>query len=211
MKQLFFVFISVFILQNTWAQLGSIEVMGGNRYFQYQHSLSQYMKAESRFGWQHIATLVKRYNANTETVKMPDELMNQAYLTFRLHPYLLLKGGLFYTNAGGYQPALGMQFTIRKKDWAVVMAPRIDINKNGSYELFTLVEFSPSITSKTKLYTRLQAMSNFSSANHNRSYQQARIGVETRSFQLGGGITFDQYGTTGKQHCNSGIFIRRLL
>jgi hypothetical protein len=211
MKRLSFLIVMVSFLQNVKAQLGPIELMVGDKYVHYQHSHSQALKPGSRFGWQHIATLIKRYNVNTEKGGMPDELMNQGYLTFRLHSLLTLKGGLFYTNVGGYQPTIGIQFFWNNKDWAVIAAPRIDIIKNGAYELFTMAEFSPSIGRGIKLYTRVQAMINFSNAGHNRSYQLFRAGVELNGFQLGGGVTLDEYGTSGRVHYNSGVFVRRLL
>ena len=142
---------------------------------------------------------------------MSDELMNQAYLTFRIHQMFSLKGGLFYTNVGGYQPAVALQFFHRHKDWILVAAPRVDLVKNGAYELFLMAEFSPSITKKIKLYTRLQAMSNVSKEGHNRSYQLARIGLDIKNFQVGGGVTLDEYGEEGKLHVNTGVFVRRML
>lgn len=211
MKRLFFFIHAIVIFQNVKAQLGPIELMAGNKYIHYQHSIGQPLKTGSRFGWQHIATLIKRYNVNAERGGMPDELMNQGYLTFRLHPLLSIKSGLFYTNAGGYQPTAGLQFSWHSKDWVVVAAPRIDMIKNGAYELFTMVEYSPSIRKSLKLYTRLQAMSNISKESHNRSYQLLRIGLEIKGFQLGGGLTLDEYGTSGKVHHNSGVFVLRLL
>lgn len=211
MKQLFSFIVVMTILQNAKAQLGPIDLMAGDKYVHYQHSLGQPLKPDSRFGWQHIATLIKHYNANAEKGGMPDELMNQVYLTYRFHSLLSLKGGLFYTNVGGYQPTIGIQFFWHNKDWVVIAAPRVDVIKNGAYELFTMAEFSPSIGRGIKLYTRLQAMSNVSNAGHNRSYQLFRAGVELKGFQLGGGITLDEYGTSGKVHYNSGVFLRRML
>lgn len=212
MKQLLVLIISIFlILEKSNAQVGPIELMGGDHYLHYQHSLGQQLKAESKFGWQHIATLIKQYNTNTEKGGMPDELMNQAYLTFRLHSLLSLKGGLFYTNVGGYQPTIGIQFFLHRGDWVIVAAPRADLVKNRSYELFTMVEFSPTLTKNVKLYTRLQAMSNVSKEGHNRSYQLARVGVDLKGFQIGAGVTLDEYGTNRKVHVNSGVFVRKML
>jgi hypothetical protein len=78
--------------------------------------------------------------------------MNQSYLTFCFHQLLTAKGGLFYTNVGGYRPTIGLQFFCHNKHWAATASPRIDIIKNGSYELFTMVEFSHSIGKDIKLY-----------------------------------------------------------
>lgn len=211
MKRLFFLINAVIVFKNAKAQLGPLELMAGGKYVHYQHSIGQPLKPDARFGWQHIATFIKRYNVNAERGGMPDELMNQAYVTFSLHRLLTLKSGLFYTNAGGYQPTAGLQFLWHNKDWTVIAAPRIDIVKNGAYELFAMAEFSPSIGKKLKLYARVQAMSNASKKSHNRSYQLLRVGLEVKGFQIGGGLTLDEYGTSGKVHRNSGVFVRRML
>ncbi|HZH65346.1 MAG TPA: hypothetical protein VEY10_10685 [Flavisolibacter sp.] len=211
MKQLFFTICTIIFLQSVKAQLGPVELMTGHNYFHYQHSFAQPLKPDSRLGWQHIATLIKRFNAYPEKGELPDELMNQSYLTFRFHQLLTAKGGLFYTNVGGYQPTIGLQFFWHNKHWVAIASPRIDIIKNGSYELFTSVEFSTSIGKDIELYSRLQAMSNISKESHNRSYQLVRVGVEIKGFQLGGGLTLDEYGTSGKVHYNTGLFLRRMF
>lgn len=183
--------------------------MAGNKYLHYQHSLGQSLKPGSRFGWQHIATLLKRHNTKAGKGDLPDELMNQGYLTVRLHPLLSLKGGLFYTNAGGYQPSMGIQFFFHNKNCVVVVAPRAGFEKKGAYELFTMMEYTPPVSKSLKLYIRLQAMSNASRESHNRSYQLVRVGVDMKGFQAGGGLTLDEYGTSGKVHSNAGLFVRR--
>lgn len=193
------------------AQVGSAEIMVGNRYLHYQHSLAKPLKPGSAFGWQHITTLIKRYNTNIEKGGMNDELMNQAYITASVASFLSLKAGLFYTNAGGYQPSMGLEFVARRKDLIIIIAPRADVARNGSYELFALAEFSPQLTKKMRLYSRLQAMSNAGPHDHNRSYQLVRLGIEVQNFQFGVGVTLDEYGTSGVVHCNAGLFIKTML
>lgn len=207
-----FIFISFFFIsRNLSAQLGPAELMIGNKYIHYQHSLGQSFNQKSIFGWQHIATLIKRYNTNIEKKGFPDELMNQAYITASFNASFSLKGGLFYTNTGGFQPSVGFQFFKHNKDWTVILSPRADIGKTASYELFALTEFTPSVSDKVRLYFRIQAMSNVGSKFHNRSYQQFRMGLNVREFQIGGGITFDEYGTSDLVHYNAGLFIRKML
>lgn len=210
MKHLFFVF-TFFVQQRAMAQIGPAELMGGNNYLHYQHSLGQALTPNSKFGWSHITTFIKRYRNNPEKSGQPDELMNQGYLTYQAHSLLSIKGGLFYTNVGGYQPTVGVQFFWQKKVVTVLINPRIDIAKNGAYEMFALLELTPQLTKSTKLYTRLQAMSNVNKKAHNRSYQQARVGIDVKGFQFGGGLTLDEYGPAGGVHFNGGIFVRRMF
>lgn len=193
------------------AQAGPAELMAGNKYIHYQHSISQSFNSGAVFGWQHIATLIKRYNTNVEKKGFPDELMNQAYITATISQSISLKGGLFYSNAGGFKPSVGLQFFRHKKDWVVILSPRADIGKLAAYELFVLTEFTPAVSQKMRLYFRVQAMSNVGSKQHNRSYQQVRIGFDTGGFQIGGGVTLDEYGTSDAMHYNAGVFIRKML
>jgi hypothetical protein len=195
---------------NTEAQKGPGEVMLGSDYLHYQHSLAQSFNATSRFGWQHIATFIDRYKTNNEKGGFPDELMNQAYVTFRLSKIFSIKGGLFYTNKTGFKPSAGAQLFITKKNWTFLLSPRVDVVKKGSYELFSLLEFSPSLSGELNLYLRLQAMSN-AAKKHNRSYQLLRIGLQHKRLQYGVALNFDEYGQDGTVYVNSGVFIRRIL
>jgi hypothetical protein len=211
MKHAFTLLLFVFVSAKMSAQIGPAELMVGHRYIHYQHSLSNSIKTNSKIGWQHIATLIKRYNTNTEKNGLPDELMNQVYLTARINSFMAIKGGLFYTNVGGFKPSIGLQFMVRKKSWMAIASPRVDIARNAAYEMFAVAEYTPSLSANTRLYARLQAMSSINARQHNRSYQQIRIGAECNGFQFGGGLTLDEYGTNRTVYYNKGIFIRKVL
>ena len=191
------------------AQKGAVELMGGDNYIHYQHSLAQSFKAGSKLGWQHIATLIKRYHTSLDKTQPADELMNQAYVTAAINSFFSVKSGLFYTNAGGFTPSVALQFMVRKKQWALVVSPRTDIKKNASYELFAVTEYMPALSENAKLYFRLQAMSSVNKQHHNRSYQLLGIGLAIKELQFGTGLTLDEYGTKDRVHNNMGIFIRK--
>ncbi len=195
--------------QKTYAQTGSAEVMAGHSYLHYQHTLAQSLKPDSRLGWQHVATVVKRYNHSGTKERLPDELMNQAYLSVRLTPSIAFKSGLFYTNGGGYKPAIGLNYFLRKKDYSIALSPRVDVAKKGAYELFAAAEVYPPLTTSLRFYARLQAMTNMRGTHHNRSYQLVRIGIDVKGIQLGGGLTLDEYGNGKPMHYNAGLFIRK--
>lgn len=209
MKQLVLLSFFLVLVQLVHAQKGNAELMAGNHYLHYQHSISQSMTAESRFGWQHIATLIKRY----ETVKgkpgYTDELMNQAYITYAVSKTISLKTGLFYTNTGGYKPSVGMQAFFPHKHGTVLLSPRINVADPIAYELFVVSEYLAPASGALRFVVRVQAMSNASSKGHNRSYQLIRLGVDINNLQLGGGLTLDEFGSSNKVHGNAGIFIRK--
>lgn len=192
------------------AQSGSAEFLAGHSYLHYQHSIHKSIRPGSVMGWQHIATLIKHYETDPEKGGLPDEVMNQFYLSVRVARGISLKGGLFYTNATGFKPSVSAQFTFSKKDWMMVLAPRMDIKKNPSYELFVVSGYSPDISRTWKLYFRIQAMSSVGKF-HNRSYQLIRAGFSHKRMQFGAGFNSDFYGRSGIMHTNAGLFVQMSL
>lgn len=202
-------FLFIALAQHAAAQKGSAELMAGHQHLHYQHSLTQQFSPQSKLGWQHIATLIKRYQPEKGKAGHADELMNQAYLAYTFTKWLAVKGGLFYTNVGGYKPSLAVQFTFVHKNGAVLLVPRVDMAKEKAYELFFVSEYFVPAFAKTRLVARIQAMSNFSSTQHNRSYQLIRLGIDINDLQFGGGLTLDEYGTNRTVHYNTGFFVRK--
>ncbi len=207
-KSLFLAFL--FLSVKISAQSGNLEFMAGHSYFHYQHSMSKTLKKNGSVGWQHIATLIKQYENNPEKGGVADELMNQVYITFKTSRTISFKGGLFYTNTTGFKPSAAIQFLFMRKQWMMIVSPRIDVMKNPSYEIFMVTNYSPSINDKWKLHFRLQAMSSVSRF-HDRSYQLARIGAGYKGLQFGAGINFDEYGKSFKLHNNAGIYFQAAL
>lgn len=210
MKMIFtaalFLFIGIVHAQNI-----PVELMAGNEYLNYQHSIHRKTSVGSRFGWTHITNMVKRYQTQTNKGGRPNEMMNQGYLTAMIHPKITIMGGFFYTPVTDVKISLVTQFTHKTKNWFMIVSPRFDAGKKNSYELFGLLEYQPSLTNKTKLYSRFQFMTNHGNEGHNRGYQQLRIGLDKKAVQFGIGIIIDQYGPTTEITTNSGVFIRKLI
>ncbi len=194
-----------------YAQNIPVELMLGNEYLNYQHSIHRKTSAGSRFGWTHITNMVRRYQTNTTKGGKPNEMMNQGYFTAMIHPKITLMGGFFYTPVTDVKVSLVTQFAHKTKNWFMIVSPRFDAGKTNSYELFGLLEYQPALTIKTKLYSRFQFMTNHGNDGHNRSYQQLRIGLDKKAIQFGIGITVDQYGPATEITTNSGVFIRKLI
>lgn len=191
------------------AQNGNADLMPGHNYLHYQHSISKTLEAKHGLGWQHIATFIRYHAPAKEGSKSRDEIMNQLYLSMPLTKHISVRGGLFYTNVGGYTPSLAVQFAWVRKSGLLIVAPRADVTKDGAFELFLLGERFFPLTRQLQLFLRVQAMSSVGLERHNRSYQQFRAGVAWNGWQLGGGLTLDEYGTDHTVHRNAGIFLRR--
>lgn len=191
------------------AQPMNMEGMPGNKYFFYQHSLSRQLGEKSRFNVKHIASVIARYNTNAESGGKANEIMNQAYLGFRLFKNLSFHAGGFYTDATNLRASAAIQFNLQRKDLLVVIIPRTDIMKQGAFDIFTLLEYKPVVADQVKLYLRIQTMSNFGPDHHNRGYQQFRLGLNAKSTQFGLGLNLDEYGEKLKMYSNWGIFIKK--
>ena len=72
-----------------------------------------------------------------------------------------------------------------------------------------MLEYEPHITKHTKLYTRLQFMTNTGPFHHNRSYQRVRLGVHIKKLQTGVAVNVNEYGYPGKVKVNAGLFLRK--
>jgi hypothetical protein len=209
MKQVLIIIAFLLMLDKLGAQSGNIDLMAGHEYLHYQHSIASNFRKQSESGWQHIAALIKRYERDDKNLILKDELMNQVYFTERLSRSITLKAGLFYTNAGGYKPSVSVQYLLKKNNWLIILAPRADLVKNGALEMFLAAEFKPAISEKLRIYSRFQAMSSITLKQHNRSYQLIRLGIETKEFQFGAGLTLDEYGKHKTMRYNTGCFIRK--
>ena len=193
------------------AQVYTAEVMPGNRYLFYQHLFHQKFKENGKTGIVHIANISNWYEHDPGKGGMSNEIMNQAYISMQAGRSITFMGGIFYTNVTGIRPAIAVQFAHRFKNGLLVLVPRADVINSGSVELMGMIEYEPQLTKKTKLYSRLQFMTNTGPYHHNRSYQRARIGINVKKFQVGVGVNVNEYGYPGKLKINTGIFLRRLF
>lgn len=188
-----------------FAQTVPVEVVFGNKHYWYQHMISRPIN-NSMWGFFNTSSLEVFYDK-----KQPAELMSQSYLTFALFKQLKLGAGSFYASAPGFKPSVHIQLSQQGKNYFVVMVPRMDVDKNPSYDAMLMAEYKPTITSSLKLYTRFQGMMNFTGTTHNRSYQSFRGGVDLGYMQVGLAAHFDAYGADIDYKNNVGVFVKKDL
>lgn len=205
--RLLFIFLLCLYFGSSYAQTAPIpvEVLGGYRGIFYQHTIVR--PIGGRFGWMHIANVLRLYDTKAYT----NELMNQGYVTYGLSRSFTLLAGAHYTNVTDLRGSVGIQFAQQRGDWFYLLMPRADVMLNGSWELFTLVEYRPVLRGQTKLYTRLQTMTNAGPYAHNRGYQYVRAGVDRKGVQFGIGLNLDEYGPSATIQPNAGLFLRMEL
>lgn len=199
---------TLFWLFTGWSSTGlaqdiPVEVMVGNRNYYYQHSFHRIVHAPMRIGFFHTASLYHYFDKDQKA-----ESMMQAYLTYSASPSVKVAVGTFYASGPGFKPALALQIARRYKNSFLLVVPRMDLTNAPSFEVMALVEYTPRLNEKLLAYTRFQIMSNALPGTHNRSYQNARAGVQYKKAQFGLALNVDEYGAERDTYFNLGVFLR---
>lgn len=181
-----------------------IELMLGNRNYWYQHSIGLPLKDNSKFGFFHTHSTHFFYD-NTK-----QEVMTQAYLNYKISSWMKVNAGVFYATKPGINPSISLHIYKKFKDLFVLVVPRIDVYKNPSYDVMSMVEYKPRL-GKIQFYSRLQTLFSYKGGTHARSYQNIRIGVNNYETQYGIAMNYDAYGPNKKYFSNYGVFVKRDL
>jgi hypothetical protein len=191
-----------------------VEAMIGNKNYWYQHILMRKFSSESKVGFFNVSSLYAFYDGSKR-----NELMSQSYLTYSVVNWVTVSVGSFYSSKPGFSPSFAIQFIKKKNNFFLLAVPRIDLKKQPTYDAMVMAEFKPLLSERTRLYFRIQLMSNYNSwsqikefsYSHNRSYQNVRVGISTKRIQLGIALNADEYGQESKAFLNAGAFVRTEL
>ena len=190
------------IAKGPYAQSFSAEVMTGNQNYWYQHAVGVSL-ANSPFEIFHASSMHWMYEEREK-----NEIMSQSYITYPLTSSIRLAAGTFYASKPGISPSLAIQFRFAHRHLRGVIVPRADVKNNGSIEAMTSVEYLPPINEQLTFYARAQLMSNYGPYNHNRSYQNFRVGVRTQKTTFGFALNVDERGAEKQTMHNWGVFLR---
>ncbi len=183
-----------------------VEVMIGGKEYRYQHFFAKPITGNSRLGFFHTSSMYFFYDEGKNI-----EMMSQSYVTYQVGSYVKAAVGTFYASVPGFKTSGALQLAHSRKDLLLLVVPRIDLWKNPSYEIMSLLEYRPSISDRVHLYTRLQVLSNYGLTQHNRSYQNLRIGLGGKNTQFGIALNLDQYGSEVVLNRSWGVFLRHEL
>lgn len=211
MKKSALVVLLTFIFSGLMAQYLPIEIMAGNKYLFHQNNIQKRFARDPRFGFSQIMSFNLRTTFDEGLQKDASEVMNQVYATYEIGKGFSGMAGTFYTNATGFRPSLSFQFLLAKNGLFLLLKPRMDIAEKGAFEWFGILEYSPKVSEKRKLYTRFQSMNNWGLAAHNRSYHHFRLGLHSGKLQFGLAYNIEVYGESRRVEGNSGVFIRTVL
>ena len=186
------------------AQPIPVEAMAGSRYASVNVVMSKSFSASSKFGFFHLNTLTAEYNDKRES-----DLTLQDLLFFEPLEGFRITGGAFYASQPGFSPTAGMQFIHAGKRWFILLAPRVNIERDPSYTVFSILRYEAAITERATLYTSLQALNIFGAEGHIKSYQWTRIGLGIGGTQFGLAANFDEFGLDPQVAFSAGVFVRR--
>jgi hypothetical protein len=101
---------------------------------------------------------------------------------------------------------------VKQRRYLTLLAmPRVDLWKGAAYEMMALVEYTPPLGRRVRLYTRLQVMSSYGPRGHTRSYQYVRVGLAAKTVTFGLALNADEYGREAGLIPNAGGFVRKEL
>jgi hypothetical protein len=188
---------------NSFSQPIPVELMAGNRYATINVVVDKKFTQSSKLGFFHINTIQIDYRN-----KLNNDFMMEDLLYFEPVKHFRFTGGAFYGHPG-FIPTVGLQYVRGGKDLFLIIAPRINLQKDLEYDIVSILQYNPKLNEKIKLYSRLQLLNLFNSSSNIKSYQWIRLGLEINGIQFGLAADFDEYGPRPKVEHNIGVFIRR--
>lgn len=182
------------------------EVMAGSAYASFNLVLSKPLAAGSRWGVFHQNTLVAGYDDSGD-----DDLAVQSLVTFAAARNLRLTAGAFYASFPGISPTVGLQYLSAGPRWLVLVSPRVNVESEPSYSVFSILRYSSGSGPGLRPYLSLQALNTFDANAHIKSYQWLRVGVDAGGTQVGVGLNLDEAGPDPAVDTSVGLFVRREL
>jgi hypothetical protein len=137
--------------------------------------------------------------------------MTQSYLTYRLSRGVTAALGTFYAAGPGFTPSFAVQLLKQQRHLTLLAVPRAGLWEKATYEIMALLEYTPPLGERVRLYARLQVMSNHGPQGHNRSYQYVRAGLDLKTVAFGLALNVDEYGRETRPAANAGVFIRKQM
>jgi hypothetical protein len=186
-----------------------IEYMGGNNKYLFQSIFIKPLGPKKKIDF-FFFNYFDRYHKTAE--RSLNESLIQSYAARSLGGGFSAGAGMTYHSAFGLSPNLMLQYVVAGKDYLVVLFPVYYMDKTQAGELFTQMQYRPTISKQCKLFTQLMGVSNWSHfQTHSRSWQQIRLGLDYKTFQFGLGLGFDQYGTNELlvKKNTIGLFLRK--
>jgi len=185
------------------AQPSPIELAIGHKYGSVNFVFNKNFSQTSRFGFFHMNTVQFYYKEDSQ-----NSFLLQDLLFVETFKNLRVATGIVYSK-GGFNPTAGLQYLFSGEKFMVLIAPRVNIESDPSYDVMTIIQYKPKLNDNLKLFTRVQMLNLFGSEGNIKSYQWFRVGFETKGIQFGLAANMDEYGPNPSIETNFGLFIRK--
>ncbi|MBD3903320.1 hypothetical protein NAL32_02610 [Chryseobacterium sp. Ch-15] len=186
-----------------------LEAFASNKGVLMQMVVTKHLVPQSKFG---IFALTEYYG-DYKNDQSKNKYLAQTYLTYDILKGMSVVSGVAINQANGFRPTAGLQYVLKKKDFFVLLLPRVDLTETNNMEAFGIFEYQPKFNENWGLYTRFQGLYNHNtSANlHEISYARLRAGLSYKNYQFGLGANFASYGPAKHKENSFGIFVRTQL
>ncbi len=186
----------------------NVEVMVGSRGISFQMIIDKKIESLPQLGFFSVVDMNSDWRE-----KKTDDLMMQANLTLDLVKGFRLYGGFHHTVVTGLRPSAGLIYLFVNNKWLIIVAPRIDLQKDPNIEGIALIEFKPKLNENWSLYYRVQALYSHMTEieDHGRSYIRARAGLSFKEISFGAAANIEYYGPMKHNENNIGFFTQVLL
>ncbi|MGB8489416.1 MAG: hypothetical protein WCE64_00005 [Bacteroidales bacterium] len=186
------------------AQPISLEIMGGNNYGKFTMVMNKKFSENSKFGFFHLDIIEFDYINN-----MDHDLMLQNLLYYEPLKNFRLTGGAFYGGKPGFKPTLGTQYSFNTKNFFLLIAPRINIEENPTYDIFSLLKAELPINNNLSIFSSIQSLNLLNKDGIIKCGQELRLGVDTKGYKFGLAAGFEQRGSRFEKSGNFGVFIQK--
>jgi hypothetical protein len=185
------------------AQPIPIEWIMGQKYGTVNLVFNKSFSQNSKFGFFHMNTVQFYYKDDVK-----NSFLLQDLIYVEAVKNLRVAGGVVYSKAG-FNTTAGLQYIYSGNGLMVLCAPRVNIERNPSYDIMTILQYNPKISDRLKLFTRVQLLNLFDDNGNMKSYQWMRFGLEVKGIQFGLAVNLDEYGPGPSVENNLGLFIRK--
>ncbi len=186
------------------AQPIPVELMAGNKYGTFKLIVNKKFSEESKFGVFHINILQFDYIKNQE-----NDIMLEDLLFYEPVKNIRLTGGGFYGGHPGFIPTAGMQFILKKNDFFMLVAPRINIQQELQYDIFSILGYEHKLNETISLCSEIQPLFLFDKHSNIKCSQSVRLGLSVKNTQFGAAVDLEEAGKDFNKTVNLGLYLKR--
>jgi hypothetical protein len=197
---------SILSVLQVHAQPMSAEIMTGHNYGTISMVMSKKFADPSKFGIFHMNIVQIDYRHNKD-----HDILLQDLLFFEPIENFKITTGAFYGGRPGFMPTAGMQFSLHKKAFFMLLSPRVNIQSDPEYDIFAIFKFEPALGETIKLCTSLQSLNLFDKAGNIKCGQDVRLGLNIKDFTIGLAAGIEEVGHDFEMKNNFGVFVQRDL